>query len=281
MKNATFVALDPQFKLTLGSRAVKIPDIVPRLERIHSRTEEDEEEYSPSDLEILKDTSTVIDISDDEISKAKEEPYEPFALAFLAQVRTLPPPKQAGTATAHLQRELKSMMKLQQENSPAKLGFYFDPELSHDNLFHWIIEMVDFDPDLPIAKDMRSKGVKGILMEILFGPSYPFSPPFFRVIHPRFLPFTRGGGGHVTAGGSICMDLLTPNGWNSIYTIDAVLLQIKMAISNLEPRPARLDVTSWNQPYGVQEAIDGYKRACQTHGWTIPTDLDRIASCSF
>lgn len=52
---------------------------------------------------------------------------------------------------------------------------------------------------------MKQKGVKSILMEIRFGDSYPFSPPFFRVVHPRFLPFIHGGGGHVTGGGSICM----------------------------------------------------------------------------
>lgn len=25
--------------------------------------------------------------------------------------------------------------------------------------------------------------------------SFPVSPPFFRIIHPRFLPFIHGGGG--------------------------------------------------------------------------------------
>ena len=36
------------------------------------------------------------------------------------------------------------------------------------------------------------------------------------------------------------MDLLTADGWLPSYSIPAVLLQIKMAISNLDPKPARL-----------------------------------------
>ena len=36
------------------------------------------------------------------------------------------------------------------------------------------------------------------------------------------------------------MDLLTADGWLPSYSIPAVLLQIKMAISNPDPKPARL-----------------------------------------
>lgn len=61
----------------------------------------------------------------------------------------------------------------------------------------------------------------------------------------------------------MCMDLLTSDGmschfrdWRSVhalclgwlpsYSIAAVLLQIKLAISNLEPRPARL-ASNWDR----------------------------------
>jgi len=42
-----------------------------------------------------------------------------------------------------------------------------------------------------------------------------------------------------------------------------------MAISNLDPKPARLD-GNWNTPYNMQEAIQGFQRAAATHGWTVP-----------
>jgi ubiquitin-conjugating enzyme E2 Q len=73
------------------------------------------------------------------------------------------------------------------------------------------------------------------------------------------------------------MDLLTTDGWLSSYSVGAVLLQIRMAMSNLEPRPARLDPGNWNLPYSMDEAVAGFKRAAQTHGWTVPAELEAIA----
>jgi len=73
----------------------------------------------------------------------------------------------------------------------------------------------------------------------------------------------------------MCMDLLTSDGWLPSYSISAVLLQIKLAISNREPRPAQL-ARNWDSPYGVQEALEGFKRAAATHGWKVPVGLDRL-----
>lgn len=33
--------------------------------------------------------------------------------------------------------------------------------------------------------------------------------------------------GFVMEGGAICMELLTPRGWASAYTVEAVLMQVK------------------------------------------------------
>lgn len=73
----------------------------------------------------------------------------------------------------------------------------------------------------------------------------------------------------------MCMDLLTADGWLPSYSISAILLQIKLAISNLDPRPARL-AQNWDAPYRMNEALEGYKRAASTHGWTLPAGLDRL-----
>lgn len=73
------------------------------------------------------------------------------------------------------------------------------------------------------------------------------------------------------------MDLLTADGWLSSYSIPAVLLSIRVAMSNLEPRPARLDGTHWDTPYSMDEAVAGFKRAAQTHGWKVPDELEAIA----
>ncbi|KAF5825310.1 hypothetical protein DUNSADRAFT_11814, partial [Dunaliella salina] len=44
-----------------------------------------------------------------------------------------------------------------------------------------------------------------IIMEARFPPDYPNLPFLLRVVSPRMAPYT----GHVTAGGSICIEALT------------------------------------------------------------------------
>jgi ubiquitin-conjugating enzyme E2 Q len=51
---------------------------------------------------------------------------------------------------------------------------------------------------------------------------YPFSPPTVRVIRPRFKKHT----GFVI-GGALCMELLTPQGWNATFSIEALLEQVR------------------------------------------------------
>ena len=138
----------------------------------------------------------------------------------------MPPPIQSSpSASVAIQRELKSMLK-EQDLAPnlRDLGWYMPPDLIGDNLYQWFVEMHSLDPELPIAKDMKDKynihfisfstseliimfchglifrKLNSIVMEIRFPPAFPNSPPFFRIISPRFLPFINGGGGHVTGG---------------------------------------------------------------------------------
>lgn len=186
----------------------------------------------------------------------------------------LPPPIESSTvATMALQRELKvlhkELLKARKQNEIELLGWYIPSEFNTDNIYQWVVEMHSFDPELPVAKDMKERGVNSVVLEVRFPPSFPHSPPFFRVIRPRFLPFSQGGGGHITDGGSICMDLLTSDGWLPSYSVPAILLQIKLAISNITPRPARLHPQYWDRPYTAKEALNGYTRAAALHGWKV------------
>ena len=60
------------------------------------------------------------------------------------------------------------------------------------------------------------------------------SPPFFRVVWPRFRYQT----GHVTVGGSICMESLTNSGWSSARSIESYFVEI---LSLLNEGKARID----------------------------------------
>lgn len=187
----------------------------------------------------------------------------------------LDPPTYATTsATMRLQKELQAVLKVQKATPLHELGWYIDAELV-TNVYQWIVELHSFDLSLPLAKDMKTAGLTSIVLEVRFGKDYPHSPPFIRVIKPRFLPFTAGGGGHVTGGGAMCMELLTNSGWSAVSSIEGVLLQVRMAIMNLDPKPARLEnnSTASRRTYGTGEAMEAYIRACHAHGWEVPKDF--------
>lgn len=186
-----------------------------------------------------------------------------------------PPSYATPGATKSLNRALREVLEIQKKTPLHELGWYIDQELV-SNVYQWIVELHSFQPTLPLAQDMKKAGVSSVVLEIRFGKDFPFSPPFVRVIRPRFMPFAAGGGGHVTAGGAMCMELLTNSGWSSVSTIESVLLQVRMAIMNTEPKPARLESNSMGhqRDYGTAEAIEAFIRACRMHGWTIPPDFN-------
>ena len=175
-----------------------------------------------------------------------------------------PPSYATSMATKALQRELAATLKVQDTHPAHELGWYIDQELIN-NVYQWIVELHTFESHLPLAKDMKSKGITSVVMEIRFGKNYPMSPPFVRVIRPRFLSFMAGGGGHVTAGGALCMELLTNSGWSAVSNIESVLLQVRLAMSSTDPKPARLE-PGGVRDYQVGEAVEAFVRACHTHG---------------
>ena len=61
------------------------------------------------------------------------------------------------------------------------------------------------------------------------------------------------------------MELLTNSGWNPASNVEAVLLQVRLAMSSIDPKPARLELGKVCD-YGIGEAVEAFKRACQAHG---------------
>ncbi|EXJ67787.1 uncharacterized protein A1O5_09133 [Cladophialophora psammophila CBS 110553] len=176
-------------------------------------------------------------------------------------------------ATKALMRLFRDALKTQETTPPATLGWYIDRNLVN-NVYQWIVELHSFPKDLPLAKDMKDAGVTSIVMEMRFTSQYPFSPPFIRVVKPRFLPFNRGGGGNVTDGGAMCMEVLTNNGWSASLSVESLLLQVRLVICDTE-RPARLAHPPGSN-YGIGEAIAAYIRACRNHGWKVPAGFETI-----
>lgn len=198
----------------------------------------------------------------------------------LTSLPRLPLPGWAdGNSAKRLAGDIKHMQKVQANTPPHELGWYIDFG-SIDNMFQWIVEFHSFDPELPLAIEMKKAGVTSIVLEVRFGRDYPFSPPFVRVIRPRFLPFSSGGGGHITIGGAICMELLTASGWSPGLTMEAVFVSIRTAMSETE-RPAHLQTTESSArifDYGANEALEAYIRFAGVHGWAVPGDLRETAT---
>ncbi|KAH1320809.1 hypothetical protein KXX47_001612 [Aspergillus fumigatus] len=202
--------------------------------------------------------------------------FEPGTLKKDSLPLLAPPQYATAPATKVLQQHLQATLKVQARESLHDLGWYIDPEFI-TTVYQWIVELHSFDPKLPLAKDLKQANMKSVVLELRFPPGFPMSPPFVRVIRPRFLEFANGGGGHVTAGGALCMELLTNSGWLPTASIESVLLQVRMAITNPEPRPARLALNRSRSDYSVVEAVEAYKRACLAHGWQIPEDIQRLS----
>lgn len=220
--------------------------------------------------------------------KADVEPatdYVPGSLDFTT-LPVMPMPTYATSATTkRLMSELKSLSNVQEKNSLVSLGWSIDTE-KIENVYQWIVELHSFhtfsikNKPLPLVEDMKKAGVSSIVLEIRFGPDFPFSPPYIRVIRPRFLPFAQGGGGHIVIGGAMCMELLTNSGWSSVMSMENVLLQVRMAIAS-EPF-ARLEgkgkiTNDGRNDYAAGEAAEGYIRACQNHGWQVPPGFREVA----
>ncbi|KAK7751944.1 hypothetical protein SLS62_006087 [Diatrype stigma] len=219
-------------------------------------------------------------------SPALPEPrtdFHPGTLDLSTLPRLNPPTYATDLAQRSIGRELKKLQQVQSSTPIQELGWYIDFD-SISNMFQWIVELHSFELSLPLGQDMKMAGVGSIVLEIRFGRDFPMSPPFVRVIRPRFLPFLNGGGGHVTAGGAMCMELLTTTGWSPANSLEAVLVQVRLAMCSVDPRPARLYQSAPGHhtahDYGVGEAFDAYARAAHTHGWQIPKDQQEMRGSS-
>jgi ubiquitin-conjugating enzyme E2 Q len=96
-----------------------------------------------------------------------------------------------------------------QEKRDDRFPFRVSTVGSHVHRWHVRFPAAGFvDAWTPLANDLDKYAAKynkepAILLELSFPRRFPSSPPFARVIRPRFAFHT----GHVTVGGSICVEV--------------------------------------------------------------------------
>ncbi|KAI1815687.1 hypothetical protein GGS20DRAFT_584256 [Poronia punctata] len=234
---------------------------------------EDTDEEDEEDAMFLRDPSAEATTTAAMVDETKTD-FRPGMLNFTTLPVMAFPSYATPAAQKTIQKELAKLQKVQSVEPLHTLGWYIDFDRI-TNMFQWIVELHSFDPDLPLAMDMKVAGITSIVLEIRFLSGFPMTPPFVRVIKPRFLPFALGGGGHVTSGGAMCMELLTNTGWSPAASMESVLLQVRLALTNPEPRPARLDQSTGvpDHHYGIREAVEAYTRVATAHGWAVPPEF--------
>jgi ubiquitin-conjugating enzyme E2 Q len=198
------VPMDPQRRITLGGKPISIPLPEHKLEKLRRDRENEymEEDQDEDDVLLFTDPAPTNSQPNGSASHDTEEPHRPVARPandwkhnpdWVRETIThmMPAPVDSTSiATMALQRELKAMIREQDRAKSLKeLGWYMPPEFIEDNMYQWVVEVHSFDKDLPIAKDLAQKKVNSLVFEIRFPPSFPHSPPFFRILKPRFLPF--------------------------------------------------------------------------------------------
>ena len=159
----------------------------------------------------------------------------------------------------------KRLMKefLQISKSTEESSEWFTAELVEDSLYEWNIMLFSVDPESELHQDMKDLNVSHILLNLSFPDNFPFSPPFMRVVRPKI------EGGFILDGGAICMELLTPSGWSSAYTVEAIIMQFAALI--VKGR-GRIDKKS-KSDFTRKEAEASFKKLVKTHeryGWITP-----------
>ncbi|XP_072377205.1 ubiquitin-conjugating enzyme E2Q-like protein 1 [Diabrotica undecimpunctata] len=164
-----------------------------------------------------------------------------------------------------LMKELRDLQRFQN----SKPDPVFTVELVEDNLFEWHVKLYKIDTDSELGNDMRELGVTYILLHLIFPENFPFAPPFMRVISPRIEK------GFVMEGGAICMELLTPRGWASAYTVEAVIMQFAASVVKGQGRIQRKN--KGQKVFSRRTAEESFRSLVKTHdkyGWVTPSLSD-------
>jgi len=239
--------------------------------------EEEEEEEEMEDGEEDEDEEIPLDMEEVEAASKKARQDDEIHSEHIQVLEKLKA-KQRGDylkgtvsgsvqATDRLMKELRDIYK-----SPSFKSGAYQVELVNDSLYEWNVKIMRVDPDSPLADDLKKlkerEGKDHILMSFMFKDTFPFDPPFVRMVHPVL------HGGYVLDGGALCMELMTPQGWSSAYTIEAVIMQLS---ATLVKGKARIKFDAPRGTYNLARAQQSFRSLVHIHeknGWFTPPQAD-------
>ncbi|XP_014675412.1 PREDICTED: ubiquitin-conjugating enzyme E2Q-like protein 1 [Priapulus caudatus] len=203
------------------------------------------------------------------VLRSSERTHLPKWGSLTAPLKTGSTVEQVAPAVAHggsvrAKRLMKELRNLQQWGEQG----IFSVELVDDSLYEWCVRVRGLDPDSAIARDMRVHAVASIQLGLTFPENFPFAPPFMRVVAPRIR------NGFVLDDGAICMELLTPRGWSSAYTVEAIVVQFAASLAKGD---GRLEEKKTRKPYSRRAAESAFRSLLKIHdkyGWVTPPASD-------
>ncbi|KAK0427768.1 hypothetical protein QR680_010418 [Steinernema hermaphroditum] len=231
----------------------------------------DEEDMSDQEDDIMCDMEEI----GESASQAETSDLQPEGVVLLNRLSQMQREKHlkgqhSGSVTSNdrLMKELREIYR--SEN--LKNGVY-TVDLVDDNLYDWVVRLYKVDSDSPLAADLKTLERDGkdafIQFSFSFKETFPFEPPFVRVMAPNIQ------NGYVLSGGAICMELLTKQGWSSAYSIESLILQIS---ATLVKGKARVQADpSQKTAYTLTRAQQSFKSLVQIHnksGWYTPPKED-------
>uniref|UniRef100_A0A182J718 UBC core domain-containing protein n=1 Tax=Anopheles atroparvus TaxID=41427 RepID=A0A182J718_ANOAO len=243
------------------------------IDEIDSDCDDIEDAVGESDQESEGEEDLPLEM-DDGRSTAKKDEMEVEHLATLERLRqTQRQDYLKGSVSGSVQATDRLMKELRDiYRSDSFKNNMYSIELVNDSIYEWNIRLMSVDPDSPLHNDLvllkEREGKDSILLNIMFKETYPFEPPFVRVVHPII------SGGYVLVGGAICMELLTKQGWSSAYTVEAVIMQIA---ATLVKGKARIQFGPTKGQYSLARAQQSFKSLVQIHeknGWFTPPKED-------
>jgi ubiquitin-conjugating enzyme E2 Q len=193
-----------------------------------------------------------------EESKMFEKLNEFLKSGKLKQTEIKKETEKAITLSKAYNRRLMIEYKKIANSLPDVLGFSLHLATG-DNLRVWIIQILKLDNPI-LEEQMQRLNIPYVELEVTFPEGYPIDPPFPRILYPRFQSLT----GHITIGGSICMEAISKSGWAPTTNMEALIMQIKLVLGDGK---ASIDETAIGTRYGMAEAQDAFKRAMAVHGW--------------
>ena len=135
-----------------------------------------------------------------------------------------------------------------------------------------LLVLLEPDNETELYNDLKRYNIPGILVAVYFTDAaspdkdYPISPPKIRVISPMLID----GSGRVTKGGSLCADILYPEGWSPSRTLEITLRELILAISKEGARtgPGRVDPNRLNMQYRYSDYLKSYNEVAGFHSFT-------------